>query len=237
MTALNRHSALPLWAQLLDELRHRVASGGPDARLPTENELMAEFGVSRNTVRTALGRLQAEGLLERERGRGTFVARVELERRLPGPYSLAHSIQESGLEEHSDVRARRIVHPPAHAAASLGLPAGESVVFIARLRYAGDEPVAIDRSWLPRSLAEPLLAVDLSAGSLYDALAASGVRVTGGTELIRPVIGTKADRRLLRLPEGEAALAIERVMRRGDEPVEARSSILRGDRYRFRCDW
>lgn len=238
MSALDRRSPVPLWAQVLDELRRRIASGDVAERLPTESELMAEFGVSRNTVRTALGRLQAEGLLERERGKGTFVAHVELERRLPGPYSLAHAIQESGLAEHSRVRARRMARAPAHVSATLRLPAGEQVVFIERLRFAGDEPVALDRSWLPAGLAEPLLDVDLSAGSLYDALgSACGVAVTGGTEVIRPVVGTAAERQLLQLPDTDALLALERVMRRGDEPVEARRSILRGDRYRFRADW
>ena len=63
-----------LTADLAADLRRRIVDGAiqPGAKLPSENDLVSEFGVSRTVVRSALTRLQAEGLVETERGRGSF---------------------------------------------------------------------------------------------------------------------------------------------------------------------
>ncbi len=63
-----------LTADLASDLRRRIVDGAiaPGAKLPSENTLISEFGVSRTVVRSALTRLQAEGLVETERGRGSF---------------------------------------------------------------------------------------------------------------------------------------------------------------------
>ncbi len=72
---LDPHSTRPLYEQLADLLRAAVRSHElpPAGRLPTEEELATTHGVSRTTVRLALGRLKAEGLLESAPGRGTTV--------------------------------------------------------------------------------------------------------------------------------------------------------------------
>jgi len=237
VTALDRRSALPLWAQLADDLRAKAAAGEFRDRLPTEDELTARYGVSRNTVREALRRLREDGIIERTRGRGTFLAKVDIEQPLHGHYSLARSIQDQGLAEHSEVRVLD-TRPAGPAAEALQLAADAPVVHIERLRFAGDEPLALDRSWLPAGLTERLLDADLRHGSLYDALLERcGLRVTGGWERITPTIPTAAERRDLRLPRPHASFAVERLTRSGDQPVEWRRSLVRGDRYRFATQW
>ena len=74
---LQRSRDVPLYLQLRTLLQQRIASGewGPGAMLPAEHVLCAEYGVSRGTLRQALADLEAMGLLRREQGRGTFVAR------------------------------------------------------------------------------------------------------------------------------------------------------------------
>jgi GntR family transcriptional regulator len=74
---LDRTHPLPLWAQLEADLRRRLAAGAFDARFPTDRELVESYEVSRNTAREAVDRLCAEGLLERRRGRGTFILAPE----------------------------------------------------------------------------------------------------------------------------------------------------------------
>jgi GntR family transcriptional regulator len=71
--SLDRNSPMPLWAQVLGDLRARLARGEFTGRFPGDEELRAQYGVSRHTVREAVRRLQAEGVIERGRGRGTFV--------------------------------------------------------------------------------------------------------------------------------------------------------------------
>lgn len=77
MTQLDRHSSIPLYVQLSQILKQRILSGewrGDGGQLPTEPELSAEFNLARGTVRQALSQLEDEGVVRRERGRGTFIA-------------------------------------------------------------------------------------------------------------------------------------------------------------------
>lgn len=228
---------MPLWAQLLVDLRERLGRGEFTDRFPTDDELQHDYGVSRHTVREAVRRLQAEGTIVRERGRGSSIAPFPLEQPLLRLYSLADTAQEHGLSEHSDVITLRR-EPAAEAASPLELAPGDKVVFVERLRYIGEEPISLHRSWMPARLADPLLEADLRTGSLYDALTERcGIRVTGGSERIRPGIADSDVCRLLQLPAGQAVLFVERLALAGNEPVEWRCSVVRGDRYVFRTEW
>src|SRR5262245_44724335 len=68
---------VPLYHQLRELLTEKIESGEwmPGHQLPGENQLTAEFGVSRFTVRQALGLLERQGVVERRHGKGSFVAR------------------------------------------------------------------------------------------------------------------------------------------------------------------
>jgi GntR family transcriptional regulator len=238
MSALDRSSPLPLWAQLADALRARAASGDRGDRFPTEAQLMSEYGVSRNTVREAMRRLEDEHLVERHRGRGTSLRSQPIERSLPGTYSLARIIEDQGLDERSVVRSVDVRVGDELAAKALEVAAGTELVYVERVRYAADEPLAIDRSWLPLTRCRGLLDADLGQGSLYDVLRdACAVHVSGGWERIGPSIPSSTDRALLGLPRGQAAFAIERLVRSERQPIEWRLSIVRGDRYRIVSTW
>lgn len=237
MTSLDRSSPLPLWAQLAAELRTSIAHGEFRDRFPTDEELSNRYAVSRNTVREAVRRLRDEGLVERHRGRGTFVPAPEIEQPLRSLYSLARSIEAQGLDEHSEVLAVDTL-TDAKQASRLGLASNDRLVHVERLRFAGSEPLALDRSWLPATLARGLVAADLARGSLYDALEQRcQLRPTGGWERIRPVIPSRDDRARLRLPARQAALAVERLALAGQQPIEWRESLVRGDRYSFVSEW
>ena len=235
--SIDRTSPLPLWAQIVADLRDRLGRGEFDERLPAEHQLMREYGVSRGTVRDALARLRHEGLLDRQRGRGTFRSRAEIEQPLRGLYSLARSIVAQGLTERSVVlRLERM--PAGDAAAALTMPEDGVVVFLERLRYAGDEPLALDRMWLPAKIAAPLLRTDLTHGSIYESLEQKcGVRVSGGWERVTPIVPSKTDRARLRLPADQAALRVERLTRSGVRPIEWRHMLIRGDRYSLTTEW
>lgn len=234
---VDRHSPLPLWAQVLDDVRGRLATGEFDERFPTEAELTARYGVSRQTVRQALEHLRQNGVIERQRGRGSRIVEPQLEQPLGGFYSLARTIEASGLDERSDVLAAEIATDEP-AAAHLELKANASLAHIVRLRFAGDEPIALDRSWLPARVARRLLTVDLTEGSLYDLLSdRCGVRVTEGRERIWPVVPARDDAARLQLPRHEAALRIERIVFAGPTPVEWRVSLVRGDRFALVAEW
>ena len=105
-------------------------------------------------------------------------------------------------------------------------------------RLAGGEPLAIDRAWLPATFAEPLLKADWSHTALYRELAALGAPVPNqGWERLTPIVPEAADRSLLGLPRGTAAFFLERLGTQDGTPIEWRTTVIRGDRYRFVSDW
>ena len=235
---LDRSSPLPLWAQIVDDLRRRLLGGEFEDHFPTDEELTREYEVSRHTVREAVRRLTAEGLVVRQRGRGTSLTPPILEQPLHSLYSLASTVRAGGIEERSEVLAAERLLAVPEVAMQLGVGTGADVVFVERLRFAGAEPIAWDRSWLPADQCGALLAVDLSRGGLYDLLATHcSLRITGGWERIRPVVPEATERKLLRLPSKVAAFSIERLALVGDTPTEWRRSLIRGDRYSLIAQW
>ena len=235
---LDRASALPLWAQLEVALRRRLGTGEFDDGFPTEAELIAHYGVSRPTVRQAVGALADDGLVVRTRGKGTEVVSTPVEQSLPGAYSMAKAISASGHSERSRVLVAERTAAPAEVAVRLGVDENAEVVHVERLRLADDEPLAIDRSWFPLVVAEPLLGLDLTSGSLYDMIAEeTGRRPTGGEEEIKPARPDGVARRLLGLDTDGLTFEIVRRLWAGTEPFEHRVSTIRADRYRLTNRW
>jgi GntR family transcriptional regulator len=242
--ALDRASPLPLWAQLLDDLRRRLAEAagdagdagvdaGPDGHgepFPSELELAAEYGVSRNTVREAMRRLRADGTVVAGRGRRPHLG-TPIRQSLGAFYSLFESVRAAGLEQQSVVR-RLERSTDASVAQRLGLEPAAALVHFERLRLAGGEPLAIDRIWLPAASAEAMLGADLTDRGFYEELARlTGIRLTRGEEQLRAVLPSRSLRRQLHMPASAAAFAIERMGRVGEEPFEWRTTLVRGDRF------
>lgn len=236
--ALDRSSALPLWAQLEGDLRRRLDNGEFDERFPTDGQLVDSYGVSRHTVREAIRHLNSTGVLTRERGRGTVVNRSRFEQRLGHVYSLFSSIEAAGVEQRSEVLTLETRSADEAAAGHLEIEVGDQVVFLERLRFAGDEPLAVDRAWLPAGRAAPLLDVDFEHTALYDELERLGVdRPDRGWERISPVVPQPVDQARLGMDVGEAAFFLERLGCHDEQPIEWRTTVIRGDRYQFVADW
>ena len=221
----------PLWRQLLADLRSRLAAGEFTADFPGELALVEQYAVSRHTVREALRHLRAEGVVTAARGRRPRLAPVEVEQQLGALASLFTTVEASGLDQVSVVRALD-VRADGVVAVRLGLEESTPLVFLERLRLAGGEPLALDRVWLPESVAHPLLTADFTRTALYTELAEHcGLRLTGGREQVRAVLPTRGERALLHLPATAALLLVERTGCLHGRPLEFRTTLVRGDRY------
>ena len=229
---LDRRSPVPLWAQLHEDLRRRSQAGQFAEAFPSEMDLVAQYQVSRNTVREAMRRLRSDGTVVASRGRRPRLAEeTEIVQPLGALYSLFASVEASGLEQRSVVRALEIRSDP-DAARRLGRPSSKALLYLERLRLAGGEPLALDRIWVPEDLGAPLLDVDFAHTGFYDEfLRRAGVALTGGREQIRAVVPSEGDRVLLGLEGDGAALAIDRLGCAKGEPVEWRRTLVRGDRF------
>ena len=230
-------SGVPLYRQIEAELRERIRNGAlrPGAQVPTEPDLMGEYGVSRATVRQALAGLIAEGLLEIRRGLGTYVTAPRFEHTIGGFYSFSREIERHGLQPGTKVLELRKEPAADVAAEALGIPVGTEVVALRRLRLAGPDPLVVETSHQPAARFPGLERVDFSRVRLYDTLMnAYGCRPTRARETFEPVLLTADEAGLLDQRRGEPALRVERVaFDQDDLPIEFCRSTVRGDRYRY----
>lgn len=237
-SSLDRASGVPLWQQLHQDLLRRISAGEFEAGFPGEIELQGAYAVSRHTVREALRRLREAGVLDSSRGRSTRVRSEPIEQPLGSLYSLYREVEAQGLEQRSRVLALDL-RTDEQAAGHLGLPPGEELLYLERVRLVESEPLAHDRVWLPASVGGALLEMDFTHAGLYDELGrTTGTRPTGGSERIAAVAATEAEHVLLGVPVGAPCFAIERLGRVGEaSPIEYRRSVIRGDRYTLVTSW
>ncbi len=239
--ALDRDSAVPLYAQLDAILRARIAAGEwrTDQRVPSENELNAAYGLSRMTARGVLTRLVEEGLLYRVPGKGTFLAPTRINAVSPAYRGVREQLEAMGYETTTRVLSIGPEEPSAQVRDKLGLPAGERVYAIHRLRSAQGEPISVHRSFVPARLAPGLDRHDAGSEQLcvileehYD-LGMKHVR-----EHLEATTARPEDATLLRMRSGQPVLLLEDVISdvRG-RMFEYSAIIFRGDKVRLGFDY
>ncbi|SBT42300.1 GntR family transcriptional regulator [Micromonospora auratinigra] len=206
----------------------------PHDPLPSERELVARFGVSRATVRQAVGRLEEEGLVYRSQGAGTFVA---------DPSTISKSLALTSFSE--DMRSRRLtpdsrlldltlVPAGVTVARDLSLSPGAEVAHVRRLRLADGLPMCVEEVWLPTERIGGLDAGTV-AGSLYDALAGRGVQPHHADQVISATVVDADQAALLGVAPYSPALRVDRITyTEAGVAVERAESMYRADRYDFR---
>jgi GntR family transcriptional regulator len=232
---------LPQYRQIELVLRERLAAMAPGQRLPSDDELCREFGVSRMTARNAMQRLAEDGLVQRIPGRGTFTVAPPSHRHADRLMAFSQEMARLGRVASSRLLAREIRPSSAAEAATLGLRATEPVVVVRRLRLADDLPVALETAILVGRTADVVLAADLETGSLHEALALAGLHLRRGNATITAEAASPEDVRLLGVGRGSPLLVERRVIQdAAGNPVEATESRYPGDRYaldvRFEVD-
>lgn len=211
----------------------------PGDRLPGDMALCDTYGVSRTVVRQALGELELEGVIVRQKGRGTFVAPTPandgLIARLTG---LHHDLSARGVRLRSVVTSIGVAPADDSQAAALEIPSDASVVHIERLRLVGDKPLVFTVTDIPYDLAPGLEQADLTDRSLYDVLAADhAIRLVHSRRVVE---ATQAGVRLGRLLQVRSCdpLLVLRSVSTGEEgrPVESFVAFHRADRSRFEVE-
>lgn len=209
-----------------------AASLQPHDALPSERELMEVYGVSRVTVRAAISRLADEGLLYNVHGSGTYVGSPDLFAKAPKLTSFTEDMTSRGYVPSSRVLEISRSNASPQVAGRLRVDPGSECTKIRRLRLADDNPMALETVYLPAAVL-PMERFDAEA-SLYGQLAQRGFEIYRAEQEINAVTLDAESSTLLGVPEGAAALEIDRIAtdRRG-LPIEYARTIYRGDRYSF----
>jgi len=204
-------------------------------QIPSENDLVAKFGVSRSTIRHAISELALEGWLYRIQGRGTFVSRPKFRQTLSRLTSFTEDMHMLGLTPKARLLLCQPEKPDQIVMKKLGLSSGDDVIRLERLRLADDEPVAINISILPHKLVPGLEKMDLENQSLYEILEKHyGHIIARAEQTLEPILADEAAAQLLEVPPNTPLLLVEGVTYlRNNVAIERLKIFYCGERYKF----
>lgn len=237
---LNANSGVPLYYQLMVIIKRYVMSGTlkPGDLLPTEMQLCRELGISRTTVRQAFSALEAEGLVVRHQGKGTFVSEPKYKRSLNTLYSFSAEMKKLGYDPQSQTLSFEIVLPPEDIKRQLKLQDGENTYKLVRLRKAGGEPLMLETVYVPVRLCPDLTKEYLDYHSLYEKLGeATGHRPVMATETYEAAILDKNEAEILGSKAGNCAFFVQRISKNeAGDLFEVAIMLVRGDRCKYEVE-
>jgi GntR family transcriptional regulator len=204
-------------------------------QLPTEHALCEEFGVSRETVRDALSGLEADGLISRTPGHGTFVARLppaSRETRLTG---LTEDFSRFKLDTEARVLSKGPVLPQPLVAEVMATPRDEMVYRISRIRHFEGAPLGLHEAFLPLDVGARVARLELSKTSIVDVLRnALQLDIWEDHQRIEALAADTEVARLLEVGIGSPVLHIVRHFKVGaDQPIVLFRAHYRADRYYY----
>lgn len=244
ISGIEREARLPYYEQLKQLLLREIARNElePGHLMPSEAEMCAKYGVSRTVVRQAVGELVTEGVLQRMRGKGTFVAKPKLsEQFMESTVGFFEDMTGHGHSVSSSVLSIDRVEVAGRIKELMGSDSGSHCIEIVRLRAVDDEVVAFTKSYVNRDdprIVEQLRGADLSAVSLYRILEESfGLRIDSGRRSIEATAATGMLADLLKVGRGDPLLYVESVGRDANGAVvECYRAWHRADRMRIEMD-
>lgn len=238
---MNLDDRLPLYQRLRDNFAAAIAQGQwrAEEAIPSEAELAQTHGVAIGTVRKAVDQLVAEGVLDRQQGRGTFVKRARFNASMFRFFRFQSEAGERRIPE-SRILRRETLPASAAVASALRIPVGDSVIHMSRLRLIDGVPLLAEDIWLPMARFEPLLSLapdkfgDLLY-PLYEELCEQVVVTAEETLTVETADPLKA--RLLQLQPHAPLIVIERLaFDLARQPLEWRRSRGAADRFRYHVE-
>lgn len=227
-------SPVPLYHQVASQIEDAINSGvlPVGAKLDNEVDLAARLGLSRPTIRQAIGSLVDKGLVVRKRGAGTQIAFHGVTRSLQLS-SLFDDLSEMDAVPETRVLVNEIVGVPSEIASVLAISRQDQVLHLERVRYSRGEPIARMENYLPRELVHPADG-ELEQQGLYQLLRVAGVRMHVAQQNIGARVATAQDAELLHEAEGAPLLTMKRTTyNQAGVVVEFGSHVYRASRYSF----
>lgn len=234
MLVLSKTEGVALYVQIRETLRQQIENGQlePGQKLPAEDELAAQFGVSRMTVRQGISDLIDEGVLYRRRGVGTFVAQFHVERDHNRLTNFLETAQAAGFAAEVRLLSREVVPARMTVAKALALQESEPVIRIQTLRLANGVPITVYDEYVPYRLYPQLLQEDLRSRPAWQILESHGYTIKRAVQRVEARLADADIANLLEIEENAPILYKHRVIMSEDgAPVELILCHNRGDSY------
>lgn len=227
-----------LYGRIRDELRASIVAGTypPHARLPSESELIRHYGVSRITVRQALGELEKEGVLFRVAGKGMFVSKPKPVQSLARLQGFAEAMAQQGHEIYNHLVGFEFLAANAEVARRLGIEAGATVAELRRVRFLNREAVSLDVTYVGESIGRRLAREDLATRDIFLILENDYGIALGFADLaIEAVLADAGIAELLQVKTGAPVLRVERLTHTAaGAPLDFEYLYCRSDNFQFR---
>ncbi len=233
---LDPDSFTPLYIQVAQLLRDAINLGQfkPGEKLPSENELVRKYGISRITATAALDELVKARMAYRERGRGTFAAKPFISN-FSFFSSFTEDMQERGLKPSSRQIFSRIETPDPVTMDKLKIPPDDEYHCLTRVRLANDEAVVLQHAYLPTSLFPNIAAQDFEKYYLYEVFRkVYGYKPTWAEAIVESGGATAEEAGYLEVKTGFPVLIIWHLTLDDRHiPLEYVRSVYRSDRFSF----
>lgn len=234
----------PAYLQLADDIRQRILDGDLQAgdKLPTEAELMADYGVSRIVVRNGVQALVSEGLVSTQRGKGMFVReRRPLRKRISGDLYGKRPVA-SPMKRQTEAEGRRseweyqtrVTTATKAVAERLAIEAGAEVVRTTYRFFADDEPIMLSTSYEPRALTAGTPIEQPEGGPITGVVPrmdSIGQHITDVTEDVNARAPRPYESDQLQMAPGVPVMVITRTYYVDERPVETCDIAVAADRY------
>lgn len=229
------NSALPvtLQYQLKTELYEKINSGlWPEGyKIPSENELCDEYGISRTTVREVLNEMVQSGYIVRKQGKGSFVAKPAVEQTLTSSYSLSADLEQQGKSSEFILLSFTKVFAKKSSVELFGITPEEMLFEITRIRTIDNQVFAWERALVPERFMQGATAEDIEKRGLYPTIKAlSGLYPVEAEERIEAVICPESICREMKLPQNCAVMKVKRNTKSQNGYIEKCESYIYGQR-------
>lgn len=231
---------VPLYEKIRESVRADILSGTlrHHEKIPSEKEFMLLFGVSRITVRQALGDLERDGLIFRIPGKGAYVAQPKEKptQELARLQGFAEAMEQQGYSARNRVVGLATVAASEAVAERLGVPVGSSVTEIRRVRYLDAAPISFDITYVKTDLGKRLAREDLEGRDIFLILEQDyGIPLGHADQCIHAMVADDELAHRLKVAAGAPVLYVERLAyTRDGEPLEFDYVHYRGDQFRYR---
>ena len=240
-TTLNRNNPKTLYQQLLEVVEGKINSGEwkPNEKIPSENQLSSQYGLSRMTVRAVLQDLVKEEKLYRVQGKGTFVVEQKIEAQSLYYVGVREQLEQMGYEVTTKTIECKMVKSDRNVARHLNLEEGEPVFMVKRLRSIKDGPISIHISYIPQRYSQGLTPELVEKEQLCVLMNQNfGLQRKRVSETLESVAADKEEASLLQVEKGHPLLLLkDELFSEEGNPYEYTKVVFRGDKFKIRLNF